>query len=50
MELEPWGIFAFRLLGNPARFQMLRALKQTPMTSEKWQRTWNFTWAPYPGM
>jgi len=35
MELEPWEYFAFRLLGNPARFQMLRALKQTPMTSRE---------------
>ena len=35
MELEPWEYLAFRLLGNPARFQMLRALKQTPMTSRE---------------
>ncbi len=34
-ELEPWEYLAFRLLGNPARFQMLRALKQTPMTSRE---------------
>ena len=35
MELEPWEYLAFRLLGNPARFKMLRALKQTPMTSRE---------------
>ena len=35
MELEPWEYLAFRLLGNPARFQTLRALKQTPMTSRE---------------